>query len=137
MSDLTYRSKKSNGYDDDLMRYFREGLMITPDRLTQLCFWIAEVDNAMVGCSPIEPIDNTTTEVGNFFIDPAHKSRGIGRHLWYELRSTAQIQGLTRVAVRAEPAAQQFFQSVGFKAWGEAFSRHLPGKMGSYMVCDI
>jgi N-acetylglutamate synthase-like GNAT family acetyltransferase len=137
MTDLTYRSKQSVGYDDDLMRYFRQNLMITPDRLTQLCFWVAEVGEAMVGCGAMEPIDKTTAEVRYFFIAPASKGRGIGRALWYELRSTAQSQGLTQVAVRADSAAQPFFQSVGFKAQGEAFSRHLPGKMVSYMVCDI
>ncbi len=137
MSDLAYRSKQSNGYDASVMALFADALRITPDRLTKLRFWVAEEDGRIVGCIALEHLGGTTGEVRSFFTDPEHKGRGIGRRLWYELRTIAQTQGITYLLARADPASVLFYESLGFETKGEVPSRAYPSQLRPYMIRQI
>lgn len=137
MSELAYRSKKSNGYDDRVMAFFEDALRITPDRLTQRRFWVAEADDQIVGCIALDLLDRTTGEVRTFFTDPAHRQQGIGYQLWFTLLTTAQTQGLTRLLAHADPASIHYYESLGFVAQSVVASRSLPDEMVPYMMRDI
>lgn len=137
MSALTYRSKQSNGYDDRVMQLFTERLRITPDRLTQCRFWVAELGDQIIGCIALDVLDRTTGEVRTFFIDPAHKGRGVGYQLWRDLLTTAQTQGLTRLLAYADPASIRYYESLGFVTLEEVASRSQPERMVPFMARDI
>lgn len=137
MSKLAYRSKKSNGYDDQVMEFFKEGLNITPDRLTRRPFWVAEVEKQIVGCIALDPLNKVTAEVRTFFTDPEHRARGVGYELWQALLTVAQAQGITRLLAHADPASIRYYQNLGFIQQGEVQSRNIPGALVPYMVREI
>ncbi len=137
MSALAYRSKKSNGYDDQVMALFEEGLQITPDRLQCRPFWVAELDGQIIGCIALDPLDGRTAEVRSFFTDPDHRGRGLGHQLWQAMLTVAQSQGITRLLAHADPATLRYYENLGFIQRGEVPSRSLPGRMVPYMARDI
>lgn len=137
MSALAYRSKQSNGYDDQVMALFDEGLNITPDRLSYRRFWVAEVSGLIVGCIALDVLDKTTGEVRTFFTDPAHKGRGVGFQMWRTLLTIAQSQGLTRLVAHSDRNSTRYYESLGFTVTGKVPCRSVPSEMLPYMVRDI
>lgn len=137
MTALAYHSKKSNGYDDQVMALFKDALHVTPDRLTQRRFWVAELDGRIVGCIALDPLDATSGEVRSFFTDPEHRGRGIGHQLWQELLTIAMSQGLTRLLAHADPASVRYYENLGFVLLAQVPSRSLPDRMVPYMARPI
>lgn len=137
MSDLAYRSKKANGYDDQVMALFEEGLHITPQRLARLRFWVAEGHchgpNKILGCIALEPVDLKTAEVRTFFTDPAYQGRGIGTQLFHTLLTDAQAQGITRLQAHADPITERYYANLGFVTQSEVASRSIPNKSVPFM----
>lgn len=54
LTDLSMRSKRSNGYDDAFMEACREELTVTPKRLAEGEYWVAVADD-ICGCVCLLP----------------------------------------------------------------------------------
>lgn len=140
LTDLSLRSKQSNGYDDAFMAACVEELTVTPERLAEGEYWIAEMgdDGAMCGCVCLLPDPATRTgEVHAFFIEPAFKRKGIGRVLWHKLLERAKAQGLTMLHLDADPFAVPFYEAQGFRITGTSPSGSIPGREIPLMQIDL
>lgn len=128
LTELTLRSKQSNGYDDAFMAACREELTVTDERLAEGEYWVAECEG-LCGCACLlaDP-DARSGEVHAFFIDPAWQRRGVGRLIWQKLLERAKENGLTELHLDADPAAVPFYEAMGFRIVGESPSGSIPGR---------
>ncbi|NKB65161.1 MAG: hypothetical protein GKR95_24680 [Gammaproteobacteria bacterium] len=68
LTDLSIRSKQSNGYDDAFMANCREELTVTRECLTIGEYWIAETDD-ICGCACLDvDIDSRSAKVHAFLL---------------------------------------------------------------------
>ncbi len=128
LTELSLKSKGSNGYDDAFMAACREELTVTDQRLAEGEYWVAE-SGGLRGCACLlaEP-DSRSGEVHAFFIDPDWQRRGVGRLIWQKLLERAKEEGLAELHLDADPAAVPFYEAMGFKIVGESPSGSIPGR---------
>lgn len=124
LTDLSMRSKQSNGYDDAFMKACREELTVTEERLAGGEYWVAEAD-ILCGCACL---DVQSGEVHAFFVDPGWQRRGIGRLLWKRILERARHHGLTTLVLDADPAAVPFYETLGFETVGTSPSGSIEGR---------
>ena len=132
MTALCLRSKRSNGYDDAFMAACAAELAVTPARLRDERFHVAERSGGIVGCAGLVQ-GGTTGEVVSFFVDPDHQGHGIGRLLWKALLDEAQRARLHRLHLDADPAAEGFYRQLGFATVGRSPSGSIPGRTLPFM----
>lgn len=137
LSDIVFRSKQSNGYDDAFMEACRAELAITAKTLSERAYWVAE-DNILLGCAALaNGSDPQAGEVHAFFIDPGAQRRGVGRALWHVLSRQAKANGWSRLTLDADPAAVPFYERLGFCIVGQSPSGSIPGRMIPLMAIDL
>ena len=81
----------------------------------------AEVDGSLVGFAALDG-----GELDGLFVEPAMWRRGIGTALVKAAVHEARRRGLSLVTVVAEPTAQAFYESCGFRVEGDAETRFGP-----------
>lgn len=129
LTELSMRSKRSNGYDEAFMKACREELTVTAERMTAGEYWVAETDE-ICGCVCL--LTNAHSPVGEihaFFIDPTWKRRGIGRMLWQKVVERARAKELSILCLDADPAAVSFYQAMGCQIVGNTPSGSIKGRM--------
>lgn len=137
LTDLIMRSKRSNGYDEAFMAACFDVLAVTPERLAQSEYWVAEA-SGLCGCVSLLIDDNGTSgEVNAFFIDPDCQGKGVGRLLWQKLLKRAKTVGLNELHLDSDPAAVPFYQAMGFSITGQVPSEAIPGRFLPYMTISI
>ena len=132
LTNLSMRSKQSNGYDDTLMAAFRDELIITKELLINYECWVAE-SGLVCGFIILRKEANNTGEVYALFVEPEWKRKGIGKLLWRKLQEHAKAKGLTSLHLDADPFAVSFYEAMGFKTIGDAPSGSIPGRTLPHM----
>ncbi len=127
LTDLTLRSKRSNGYDDAFMEACREELTVTAARLEEGEYWVAVAD-IIRGCACILDRGDGSGEVHAFFIDPDFQRQGVGRALWQKLVERAAARDIGILRLDADPAAVPFYRALGFVEIGKAPSGSIEGR---------
>jgi ribosomal protein S18 acetylase RimI-like enzyme len=117
LTELSIRSKRSNGYDEAFMAACREELTVTEDHLADGEYWVAE-SGVVCGCA----------------IDPDWQRQGIGRLLWKKLLERAKERRLERLHLDADPAAAPFYGALGFEVAGESPSGSIAGRTLPHMT---
>ncbi len=128
LSDLSFRSKASNGYDADFMDACREELAVTPQTIADGEIWISEADGKPVGFFNIG-LEKDVLEVYSLYIDPDVKRSGVGRTLWGALEERAGAMTANAIELDADPAAVEFYTAMGCSVIGQAPSGSIPGRM--------
>ncbi|MCH9662094.1 MAG: GNAT family N-acetyltransferase [Gammaproteobacteria bacterium] len=128
LSDLSFRSKASNGYDAAFMKACRDELAVTPEALADGEFWIAELDRKPVGFFDIR-LENDTLEVYALYVDPDFKRAGIGRKLWVAVEERAIAVAARAIKLDADPNAVEFYKVMGCRVTGQSPSGSIPGRM--------
>ena len=128
LSDLSFRSKASNGYDTAFMQACRSELTVTPDEIAAGELWIIETGGKPVGFFDIR-LDNDTLEVYALYIDPDLKRSGIGRKMWAAMEERAVVMAAEAIALDADPFAVEFYEAMGCRVIGQSPSGSIPGRM--------
>ncbi len=128
LSDLSYRSKASNGYDVAFMEACRDELAVTPDVIAAGELWISETGSKPVGFFDIR-LDNDTLEVYALYVDPDLKRSGIGRKLWAAMEERAVAMAAKAIELDADPFAVEFYEAMGCRVIGQSPSGSIPGRM--------
>jgi GNAT superfamily N-acetyltransferase len=137
LSDIIFRSRQSNGYDDAFMEACRDELGVTAATLSERSYWVAE-DGALLGCAALaDGAEPDAGEIHAFFIDPTAQRRGIGRALWAVIWREAMANGWRRLTLDADPAAVPFYERLGFCIIGDSPSGSIPGRMIPLMAIDL
>jgi len=145
LTDLSMRSKQSNGYDDAFMQACREELTVTDTEFQAGEWWVAEggdrhhanVAAFIVGCVCLVDRGDKSGEVSAFFIDPDWQRRGIGRQLWKKLLERAHESGIRKLVLDADPHAAAFYARIGFSIVGEKPSGSIAGRMLPHMAIEL
>ncbi|MBO6521336.1 MAG: GNAT family N-acetyltransferase [Rhodospirillales bacterium] len=137
LTDLSMRSKQSNGYDDAFMAACLEELTVTPDQMAANEYWVADADG-ICGCASLT-VDGATRsgEVHSFFVEPELRGHGIGKLLWRKLRERAAAHGLDYLVLDADPNAVPFYQRLGFEEVGCSPSGSIPGRFIPQMRLEL
>ncbi len=137
LTELSMRSKQSNGYDDRFMAACQDELTVTQARMIEGEYWVAESD-IICGCACLlaDP-ENHSGEVHAFFIDPDWQRKGIGLLLWQKLLQRAKTKALSNLHLDADPFAVPFYEALGFKVVGEVPSGSIAGRRLPYMTMGI
>jgi N-acetylglutamate synthase-like GNAT family acetyltransferase len=134
LTELSIRSKRSNGYDEAFMAACREELTVTEDHLADGEYWVAE-SGVVCGCACLTADPNGRSgEIHTFFIDPDWQRQGIGRLLWKKLLERAKERRLERLHLDADPAAAPFYGALGFEVAGESPSGSIAGRTLPHMT---
>jgi len=129
LTDLSMRSKQSNGYDDAFMAQCADELRVLDDWITGNDFWLAETaDGQIVGCIRLSSESDGVGELETCFVDPAWKGRGVGKSLFEQLAGKARAIGLTTVGVDSDPYAEPFYARMGFRTIGRTPSGSIAGR---------
>jgi GNAT superfamily N-acetyltransferase len=129
LSELAFRSKASNGYDDAFMAACRDELAYSAGEVEGEEFWKAiGQEGQLVGMVCLEP-DGEDGEVGHFFVAPDAKRMGVGRMLWQHMEARAGALRVRRLHLDADPFAVPFYEAMGMRVVGEAPSGSIPGRM--------
>ncbi|MFK5980785.1 MAG: GNAT family N-acetyltransferase [Rhizobiaceae bacterium] len=130
LTDLSMRSKRSNGYDHAFMAACQEELTVTVKRMEEGEYWVADA-GTVCGCVNLTPdaTDATSAEINAFFIDPDWQRKGVGRQLWAKMLERAAQLNLTTLMLDADPYAVSFYEAMGFKTIGETVSGSIPGRV--------
>ena len=130
LSELAFRSKASNGYDDRFMEACRAELTIRPADFAKRDFWIAENDaGAILGFAGLWHVADGLVEVDPIYVEPAIKGQGVGQILWRQLEEHARTTGASKIGLDSDPFAVPFYQRMGCRVVGEAPSGSIPGRM--------
>lgn len=137
LTDLIYRAKQSNGYDDVFMAACTDELRVTEEDIARDGIWVIG-DTSLLGCATLTAsAEHGIGEVSAFFIDPNHHRRGIGRALWEHLYHAAHAHGWARLRLDADPAAVPFYETLGFVIIGTNPSGSIPGRVLPMMEYDL
>lgn len=128
LTDLSYRSKASNGYEAGFMEACREELAVTPATIGEGELWITESDGKPVGFFDIR-LENDTLEVYALYVDPDLKRSGIGRKLWAVMEERAIAMAAKAIELDADPSAVGFYKAMGCGVIGQSPSGSIPGRM--------
>jgi GNAT superfamily N-acetyltransferase len=127
LSGLALRSKAHWGYDAAFLEACRAELTITPDRLAGEHVRVAEEDGAVLGFVCVR-LDGEEAELMDLFVEPRRIGSGVGRALWEEAVSLARSGGAVRLAVEADPHAEDWYRRRGAERIGTAPSGSIPGR---------
>lgn len=74
-------------------------------------------DDSPAGCVGLRTIADGVGEIRRLFVDPTHRTGGLGRAVMRELISHAQARGMYRLVLNTLPTmthAVEMYRSIGF-----------------------
>ena len=142
ITELSLRSKQSNGYDDDaFMQACREELTVTKADIRGADWWVAQSNGSgkrsLSGCVCLANSIEQSAEVHAFFVDPDCQRQGVGQRLWKTLLERAQQMGIERIVLDSDPNAVPFYRALGFEVIGEKPSGSIAGRMLPHMAIRL
>lgn len=138
LTDLSMRSKQSNGYDDAFMTACQDELAVTGQRMAEGTYWVAEIESIVRGCVCLGiAADGKSGEITAFFIDPDFQRRGLGQSLWQAALAQARAAGLVRLHLASDPFAVPFYEKLGFVTVGTVPSDSIDGRALPHMTVAL
>jgi GNAT superfamily N-acetyltransferase len=131
LSELAFRAKASNGYDEAFMEACRAELTYDAGDLAR--FTVADLDGDVAGVVGLVVGDHSA-ELTELWVDPSVQAKGVGRALVEWARDSTPLA--FPISVEADPEAVQFYQALGFHLSGTAPSGSIPGRELPVMTLD-
>jgi N-acetylglutamate synthase-like GNAT family acetyltransferase len=88
---------------------------------------VAEVDGRPVGFATTTSPSGSVVELDDLFVHPDRMRRGVATRLVADAVERAQLAGVSRIEVTANPHATAFYRSVGFEELGPVETALGPG----------
>ncbi|RTE05756.1 GNAT family N-acetyltransferase [Paenibacillus whitsoniae] len=119
--------------DDDLMQRYPKEDIFTVDfhapYVKTMKFAVGYIDDRAVACGALRPLDEESTELKRFFVDPAYRKQGIASRLLAFLEGEALRQGKRWIRLEAgapQPEALALYMKHGYSS--------IP-RFGEYVAC--
>lgn len=110
------------------MQACRAELTYREDDIRNGHFYVAEVDQTVVGFYAIDPLSEHEVELDAMFVEPAYIGQGYGRALIEHAKSTAAGLGHSTMVIQGDPNAERFYRSAGGEITGTKESGSVPGR---------
>ena len=137
LSNLAIGSKAYWGYSPEFIDACRQELTYSAQDINNNLFFVAEVDNLIVGFLALKIVSTTAIELEALFIDPAYINRGYGRKLIAHAKIIAHNLGSKAIIIQGDPNAKNFYLKVGGKLIGEKESTSIPGRYLPLFLIDL
>lgn len=87
------------------------------ERETWTHFYVAKIENKIVGCGAIGPYWGSETEscLFNIFVDPDYQKQGIGKKIVQTLEQDEYFLRASRIEIPAAIHAIPFYKKLGYK----------------------
>lgn len=121
LTELAMRSKAHWGYDDAFMDACRAELTVRADQVDRID--VAELDGEVIGMVHLEP-----SALEDLFVEPSAIGTGVGAALFRHAVRRAAAEGMTTVAIDADPNAEGFYVAMGAVRVGESPSGSIAGR---------
>ena len=129
ITELTLRSKAHWSYSEAFMASAVKELQFRPDKFApDFLVYVIEERNTIAGFCSLLPIDRTTVELHDLFIDPPFIRGGYGKALWLHALDLARARGYRRVTITSDPNAEGFYLTQGARRIGETASTIQEGR---------
>ena len=123
LTELTLRSKAFWGYGQWFMESARQELEFQAGKfLPDFHVYMLEEQGVPVGFCSLIPIDGSTVELHDLFIEPLHIGKGYGKELWDYAVNLARGLGFSKLVLTADPNAEAFYARQGAVRIGEKAS---------------
>ena len=123
LTELAMRSKAHWGYDEAFMAACRDELTILPEHVPGVD--VAELDDGTV----VGMVRLGDSSIEDLFVEPDAIGTGVGKALMHHVARRAASEGMTRLAIDADPNAEPFYLAMGAVRVGESPSGSIPGRM--------
>ena len=128
LKEIAVASKGYWGYEQKQVREWADRGDFSPERLTEVIVFVAELDGRSVGWSSLIP-QGKAAWLEDLWVEPRWIGQGIGGALFGHTAAHAQTLGATRLEWEAEPNALGFYKKMGAKhvrdsesEWGRTLS---------------
>ncbi|WP_122646838.1 GNAT family N-acetyltransferase [Enterococcus mediterraneensis] len=78
-------------------------------------------DNEALATVRLLPVDETTMKLQRMAVKKEARHRGLGNIIIAEAEKFAKQQGFTTIKLGAQLTAQEFYEKMGYQAYGEVF----------------
>ena len=128
LSNLALRSKAYWGYSQEFIDACRRELSYSEEDIQNNHFFVAEIDNSILGFYGLRRISGIEMELEALFIEPSYIHQGYGRKLIEHSKITASKLGSKIIIIQGDPNAKDFYLKIGAKLTGERESASIPGR---------
>src|SRR3978361_2268484 len=105
----------ANAGDRDALLAHPEALNLSTDLVARGRTRVATLaDGTVVGFATARPTDPGVLELDDLFVDPSAMHTGVARQLMLHIAREAELEGVDRIEVAANPHALGFYDAVGF-----------------------
>ncbi|MDJ0594605.1 MAG: GNAT family N-acetyltransferase [Pleurocapsa sp. MO_226.B13] len=137
LSSLALRSKAYWGYSPEFIRACCQELTYSPEDIQNNYFFVAEINNLVIGFFALERLSANEIELEALFIDPAYINQGYGRKLIARAKLIAKELGYKTMIIQGDPNAKNFYFKVGAKLIGERESASIPGRYLPVFIINL
>ena len=137
LSSLAWRSKAYWGYSAEFIRACRQELTYSPADIQNNYFFVAEINNLVIGFFALEKLSANEIELEALFIDPAYINQGYGRKLIARAKLIAKELGYKTMIIQGDPNAKNFYLKVEAKLIGERESASIPGRYLPVFIINL
>lgn len=130
LTTITKMSKAYWGFPEDILNEWEQLLSVTKDYIEKNKVFKLVHNNQIIGYYSYFPIDENTIKLDNIFILPEFIGKGFGKILMNDFLKNIRQLGTIKITLDAEPNAEEFYKTFGFKTIGKLESsikdRYLP-----------
>ena len=137
LSSLALRSKAYWNYSKEFIIACRQELTYSQQDIQNNHFFVAEINNLIIGFFALEVLSDREIELAALFIDPVYINQGYGRKLIARAKLIARELGSKVMIIQGDPNATNFYLKVGGKLIGERESASIPGRYLPVFIINL
>ena len=137
LSRLALRSKSYWNYSPEFISACCQELTYSQQDIQNNHFYVAEINNKVIGFFALEIISEDKIELDALFVDPNYINQGYGRKLINQAKLIASELGGKVIIVQGDPNAKNFYLKVGGQFIGERESVSIPGRYLPLFKIDL
>ena len=118
LSRIALEAKAHWGYRAEDLARWQADLTASPDSLTQLPTFVAELEGHITGFFQLS-FEPNGPELEHLWVLPAHMGKGIGRTLLERAVREVAARGYDKLLIDADPNAERFYIACGAVRTGE------------------
>jgi GNAT superfamily N-acetyltransferase len=101
------------------MKLWEEQLKISPEYIEKNIVDVAYIEGKEAGFFSINIEDR---ELEDFWVDPEHMGKGVGRGMFKEVRQRMEELSISEITIISDPNALAFYEKMGAQIIGESES---------------
>ena len=120
---LQWRASLANSGDRDALLANPDAIALPVEQIAAGCVFVAERSGVVCGFAAVVPRPDGGAELDALFVEPHLWRQGIGRRLIDQIAEVARVRAATFLHVVANPHAEGFYVSCGFRVTGTVDTR--------------